>query len=809
MKISVAWVFDHIDADWKKQDINYLVKRFNQVTAEIEKFDIIHFDLKPFAVARVKSQNEQLAVIEIPEWKESIELHSRINKEDKEQEDVIGKFCMVKKDNGKIRWATCKDFGLDKDGFIPILEINENDAKGDWKKQFETDDIILEVDNKSLTHRPDMWGHRGFAREVAAFLDLPFKEKSEFLTDVKEVQFENKSKATEANPFIIENKALEACPRFSGLYLKSAENKAANPFIISRLLKVDCRPINALVDLTNYVLFDWSQPVHIYDAENIEKKHVIIRMAKKNEKLKLLDESDLTLTEKDLVIADAKKPLCLAGVMGGLYDSISSKTKSIFFEVAHFNAAPVRRTALRYRIRTESSTRFEKTLDPNQIADAVRRFLNLAKQTNVGVVVSGDIAIVGKPFQEKTIKVTHSFFKRQSGIDFKETDVVGPLQKIGFKIEVKPFKETLRDNFSQELEIPQGEQGKKDTVYSITIPSYRGAKDVQIKEDVLEEVVRFYGLEKIPLELPLLKKNPSDLTHIFRKRKIKESLAFSAGMNEQQNYVFYDERFLSESNLNFEDCIELKNPVSENNMRLVSSLMPNLFKNIKDNCFYDDTLRFFELGRHWRLDGNESIEKKSIAGIFFERRKPVDFYDCKEHIAKIFSLCGVKKCTWKKCEEIEFPWMMKYQTAKICVDDVCVGIAGKIDKTFLNKLDALPESDGFFFELDGDYLLHHQPEIPCYAPPSKYQETTFDLSFMSSLTLQTDVIEKTLSDVDSLITKVELVDFFEKEEWTDQRSLSFRLWMSNPEKTMEKEEIDMVMQKAVNSVEKLGAKLRG
>jgi|SaaInlLV_10m_DNA_2_1039722.scaffolds.fasta_scaffold06049_3 phenylalanyl-tRNA synthetase beta chain len=802
MKISIAWVFDHIDADWKKQDIDYLVKRFNQVTAEIEEFYHVNFDLKSFAVARVKSQNAKLAVIEIPEWKKNIEISSRRNSKEKEQEDVISKFCMVKKDDGKIRWATCKDFNLDKEGFLPAIDIPEQDVKGKWKKNFETDDIILEVDNKSLTHRPDMWGHRGFAREVAAFLDLPFKEKTDFLTEVNEVQFDKKSKSTEENPFVIENKAPDACKRFSGLYLKSVENKPTSPFILSRLLKVDCRPINALVDLTNYVAFDWSQPVHVYDAEMLEKQHVIIRMAKKNETLKLLDESDLALTAKDLVIADAKKSVGLAGVMGGFYDSISSKTKTIFFESASFAAAPVRRTSLRYKFRTEASSRFEKTLDPNQITDAIRRFLKLAEQTNVKIAYDGEIAVVGKPFEEKTIPVTHAFLEKQSGVKLEEAQVVEPLRNIGFAVEVKPFEETLRQ--------AQGERApkNKEIVYNVTIPSFRGAKDVSIKEDILEEVTRFYGYKDIPLELPLLHKEPSDLTHLFRKRKIKNFFAFSANMNEQQNYAFYDEQFLKELGLKLDNCVELQNPVSENNTRMVSSLMPNLFSNLKENYLHDDSLRFFEINKKWIMKDEKVVEKGSIAGIFFERRKPVSFYDCKQYILDALALCGIKNTTWEKCDTASMPWMMPHQTAKIMLDDAQLGFVGKVDKTFLSKLGALPESDAFFFELCADFLLNYKPEVSKFKQLCKYQETTFDLSFSIPLTLQADKIKNALHNVDEFVTNVSLIDFFEKEDWGDKRSLAFRVWLSDSEKTLEKEEIDKVMQKAIKVVEKLGAELR-
>ena len=782
MKVSISWIFDHIDADWKKQDIKNLVARFNQVVAEVESFEKISFDLSPYALGTISKQTKKEATIEVAEWNTQITLPSRTRKHT----------YLVKKLDDTIRWATCEDFGLHKEGALPAFEVPKTERGGGWKKTFECDDVILDVDNKSITHRPDMWGHRGFAREIAAFLNLPLKPEKEFIAKLTVQNNQSSSSATTHNPISIQIKAPKACARFAGIYFDKITNKPSNLFIASRLLKTEVRPLSGIIDATNYAMLDWGHPLHAYDADNIENKLIIARMANAKEKLTLLDESELTLTNQDLIIADAKKPLCLGGVMGGLYDSIEQKTTKVFLEAAYFDPAHVRRTALRHKVRTESSARFEKTLDPNQVPLVIARFVKLCKQMGIRTKHGKEIISVGTEQTPITLTILHSFFEKRAGVVFDKTDIINPLTVRGFTVKAK--------------------KGKTDITYTITIPTFRSTKDVQIKEDVLEEVVRAFGFEKIPLVFPAITKQPRPMTGLFRQRKIKEFLARSARMMEQQNYILFDEKFLQQVDLKFNNCLEITNPVSENNYRLVSTLMPNLFKNIHDNFHHADSLRFFELGRRWINHRADIDERKTIAGIFFEKRKSLDFYECKQHITDLLTLCGMKDgVEWKQISKQipEFPWKMPHQSAEIFFEKTRIGVAGKVDTTFLSKLDALQESDAFFFELEADRLISHEAERTEFCPLSKYQGTTFDLSFMIPLTLTTKHLQETLSDSHDLIEKVVLIDFFEKEEWGEQRSLAFRIWISDPAQTIKKEDSQDAREEAIRAATALGAQLRG
>lgn len=635
-----------------------------------------------------------------------------------------------------------------------------------------------------------MWGHRGFAREVAALLNVPLLPTDNFLKKLPIQQAQTTTQASATNPISIENKVPKFCSKFNGLYIDQVDNRPSDIFIASRLMKVGARPINALVDLTNYVMQDWSQPVHAYDANQLADKKLVIRMAAKGEKLMLLDGNQLELTEHDMVIADGNKPMCLAGVKGGMNDSVSATTTAIFFEAATFDPSTVRQAAMRHKTRTDSSARFEKTLDPNQAVQAVYRFLALASQTGLALKPAAEVVAVGPDASALHLELAHSFIEKRLGIQIPSADVVDLLTRIEFGVKAK--------------------KTDGDVVYNIDVPSFRSSKDIKIKEDIVEEVARLYGFNKITLNLPRILRRPFSLQIIERRRAIKNYLAYSAAMMEQQNYAFFDEHFLGSVGLQEQQTITLLNPVSENYCRLVTSLIPGLLKNIQANLVHRDTNNFFEMARVWGKNNDDTFERVSVAGIFFEKRTVVDFYQCKYHIEHMLKTLGFKLSvlTWKKMEAPAQTWYKPYQSVELMYDGRCIGRVGKMNPAFMHKLDVLPESDAFVFELDGDFLLHEPVEVKRYASMSRFQETFIDLSLMVPLTLETQLIQAQLHHASPLVNSVQLIDFFEKEEWGSVRSLTFRLWLSDQEKTLEKEHIDAVWQAATGIVEQIGAKIR-
>lgn len=785
MKLSIAWIFDHIDGRWTDCDIEKLMVRFNQTTAEIEDFYIFDVCLDNFYIAQQNSFTD--STFFIPELAQEIRVEPRKDGVGLSSHEMRAMNFMVKRDGSSYEWARLADFGSEKDGLLPALDIEDGDLNGGWRKKFEAKDVIIEVDNKSITHRPDMWGHRGFAREIAAMLNLRLKPQDEFLIKHPVALSETMStQATVQNPYIIENRAGARCQKFNGLYFNAIENKASNIFVMSRLLKVGSRPINGLVDATNYVTLDWTQPVHAYDAQKIEDKKVVIRAAIQGEKLFLLDGTELEMTPEDIVIADGKKPMCLAGVKGGMHDSVSSDTHSIFFESATFDAAAVRRSAFRHKTRTDSSARFEKTLDPNQAVEAVWRFLKVLKTCNIAAEYAESIIAVGKDVTAPTITISHDFIEKRLGVTLSQEDIINALAPLEFGTEVRG------DN------------------YVITIPTFRASKDIKIKEDIVEEVARRYGFINIGLTIPRIIRTPFDLVPYTRKRKISTFFAYAAHMMEQQNYSLFDEDYLRELGITQNSPVTLVNPVSENFSRLVSSLVPGLFKNIKENATHHDSLRFFEAGRIWLEKGENVEEKKAYSGIFFEKRKSFDFYEAKYLLSRLLVELGFEESQvmWKKIERPQQPWYKPFQTAEIMYHNRCIGVIGKIEPLFLTKCDALPESDACIFELDGDFLINGTADVKKYAQLSRFQETYFDLSVLVPMRIESMHVQQRLATLSDIVEKSELVDFFEHERWQGQRSLTFRVWLGSKEKTLEKEEVEALRQRAIEAMHELGATLR-
>ncbi len=784
MKLSLSWIFDYIESDWRSHDVNHIVARFNQVTAEIEHVTKIDIPLEQFFIMTCSSAIGVRG--SIAELDKEILLQPRID------EAVLPSIArynfLVKQEGDSFLWATLADFGVEKGGLVPALDIPEKDLSGGWRSTFVSQDIILEVDNKSITHRPDMWGHCGFAREIAAFLELPFKAKDEFIHELDVQRYDSQSHVTPKNPFMIDNQSPDACFVFNGLYISSFNNKPSNPFLASRLMMVGARPMSGIIDITNYLALDWGQPVHAYDAARIEQKKIVIRKAKESETLALLDGNDITLMPQDLVIADAKKPLCLAGVKGGKNDSVSASTTSIFFEAANFEAATVRRSALHHKTRTDSSSRFEKTLDPNLALETVFRFVALLEQCGMDAVYADSVISIGKTVQQKLVELTHDFLEKKTGIVLSSDTVIVLLSRLEFNVSIK-YTEPL--------------------TYEVQIPTFRSSKDVSIKEDILEEVIRAYGFHKIPLVLPLMQREPFDMTVVHRSRTIRQYFAHGVGMMEQRNYALFDEQFLASLGITEHNTVNIINPVSENHARLVTSLIPGLLKNVVDNMVHQDHLAFFELGRVWSRDKQNASEHARVSGIFFEKRKPIDFYEKKYHLEQLFRALGFTQLpTWKKIKNQKLLWQHPYQTAELFYGDLCVGTAGMVNPTLLASMGALSESQAFVFELDGTFLQSQALEPVKYQHISRFQETFFDISLTVPLTVTSEKLEHILSEISPLVTQVELIDFYESQASTDTRSITFRLWLQHMDHTLEKSDIDTVYHKSIAAVTHTGAQLR-
>jgi len=778
MKLSLAWIFDHIDADWKAVDIPQLVEKFNKTTAEIESWHKNTLAVESFSFAQVIAVHDDSVVLYSPECKAEFKLPSR-------PQVLPEQWYLIRTDGDSCAWVTISDLGSGKEGMLPALQMKESLRSGAWKKQVELYDYILEVDNKSITNRPDLWGHRGFAREIAALLAVPLKPLSIFIKSEEIIPFKKQAPASDGNPFSTTIEDLLVCKRFAGLYLPIIDYSASLLWMVIRLARTNNRPIDAIVDSANYVMLDMSQPMHTYDANKIKDKTIIVRYAQPKEKLTVLDGQDLTLTTEDLVIADSKKAISLAGVMGGKNTSVTPQTRAIFLESACFDPVTVRWTTLRYKTRTEASTRFEKSLDPNQNVVGIMRFLKLLDDAGIAYTMRGAITSVGAPAQPGHIKVTLSFINKRLGTMVLAERVVDILQALMFTVEQKIIAD--------------------DALFTITVPTFRSTKDVSIKEDIVEEVGRFVGYDTIQPILPSLALRPADLHAPFRLRHIKQLLSFGLSMREIQNYSFYDESFLHTIEWEPKQAVAATDPVSEKFKRLVTSLVPHLLQAIEENVAQYKQLRFFEWARVWKKEKNDMTERKMLAGIMFNQAQSVDFYEAKALLTQLFKLldCVIE---WKQVEQVPFPWFVPFQTASLIHKGTSIGIAGIADPLFLKRI--CPGGSAFIFELDGDFLLQFKSASKEFKPLPKYPAVNRDISMLIPLPLTVDKLQQLIKAVDKRIVMVELIDFFEKEGWEDRRSITFRLIIRDEHKTLTKEDVDLLWSNVAVVMKKEGATIR-
>lgn len=783
MKLSLAWIFDHIQGvNIKNIDMNDLMVQFSAKVAEIEDHYPISINLDEFALAQVTKINPESCVVYCQEWKKEINLPVRKDA----QKDL---YFIIKYEKKNYSWATLADFGAEKDGQFAAVHVIEKEIAGDWKRHIETKDYIWVIDNKAITNRPDMWGHRGFAREVAAVLQQKLAPEEQFLAAKPIKHYIDFAPVSSSNPFSLGIENTECaliCKRIAGTYISSINYQQSNILMAQRLARVDSKPIDLIVDCTNYVMLDIGQPMHAFDAEKITSHKLVGRCAHKGEKLQLLDGEIIELTPEDFVISDGNEPVALAGIMGGMSTSVSKTTHSLYIEAANFDASAIRKTAARHKKRTESSARFEKSLDPNNNTQALLRFIKLLDVLEVPYQSADAIASIGQLSQEKIIEVTHQEITTIIGMHISSDNVQKYLMQLGFGVEVKhEVKDTSK------------------VIYHVTVPTYRSTKDVTIKQDIIEEIARFVGYTNIPPLLPSRQMNPFDITGVTRTRQIKQQLAYGSRMNEVQTYAFYDEEFIKQLNYDPQDTLQLAQPFSQNIKRLVTSLVPNLLKCVLLNSTKEDELRFFELNRIWFTD-RESVESRELAGIFYHKKEHVDFYTCKAQVDKLCASLGLK-VAWRKITQPVDPWYNVHQTAELVYEDQIIATAGMVSTKFLHTI---VEGSAFVFEINGDFLLNIEPKQRKFKPLFKYQDVSLDISMMVPLTVTVAQLSDTIVKADKRIQEVNLVDFFEKEEWQNQKSITMRFVLYDDQKTMVKEEIDTVYSAVAKAVQSLGANIR-
>ena len=647
-------------------------------------------------------------------------------------------------------------------------------------------DIILEIDNKSMTNRPDLWGHYGMAREIAALYDLKLKD------------FVPYSAPEGVAPFEIKIEDQNKCPRYIGAKLENVSVKDAPFEMRVRLWKVGQRPINALVDITNYVMMAVGQPTHAFDSDMISD-YINVRPAKDGEEIKLLNGKELKLTKDDLVIADSKEAVALAGVMGGEKDSILPTTTNVILEVANFEATGIRKTALKYDNRTDASTRYEKAIDPERCDIALSMAMELFSEIypECRVVAFSDKYV--NKLVPAEIDLSYDWLDRRLGKHLTQEEISYKLSLLGFKVTFDG------DNMH------------------VVVPTWRSTGDVSIKADVMEEVARMYGYENFKADTITTSFegaiNQLDKTLV---RNIEEYLAYRCGMQEILTYPWMKENYVKAVLGTLDGILTLPTPPSPDEKYIKSSTLPNICMAVANNERYYSDFAIFEEAQIF--DGSKFVSlydpaeklpvQKRVIGCAFALKT-----DKIEEITKLFRRAkGVfeQMSGYTHMEAFEFKkeekpyWADNTAWLNIYTNGEKAGSLGVLSKK-ASMACGIKNLSVVLAEIDTEVLVPFKSRTNNFVPLAEYPVNEYDLSMLVDLSVTwEEILKAVLAKKGEFIKNVSFVDEYKgKQIESGKKSVTLRLYIGADDKTLTSAEIEESANRVIKQLTKtIGASIR-
>jgi len=619
-------------------------------------------------------------------------------------------------------------------------------------------DYVIEIDNKSLTHRPDLWGHYGMAREVAAILGR------KLVDPVKPAEFPGSAPVRVS----IEDHAL--CPRYSALVFENVTVMPSPRWLQQRLEAVGLNPINNIVDVTNYVLAEIAQPMHAFDAAKLQGDEIIVRSARPGETIKALNEESYTLDPSNLVIADPAGPIAIAGIIGGADSAISDSTTRIVLESANFNASSVRKTSARLKLRTDASMRFEKAQDPVNTIRGLERAFALLQEVSPGIRLVGGLADNYRPLPEAApVALPIDWLDRKLGRAVPAEEVRRILESLEFRVEeIAP------------------------RVFSVFVPSWRMTKDISIKDDLVEEVGRMIGYDSIPPVAPLTPARvpPASPEREFHHR-VRE-MAAAQGFTEVHNYSFISEEMARAFSVDLSEHVQVSNPIASDQNLLRTSLLPGIWKNINDNARHFDQFRLFEIGR--AIHPDEEVPHFAAAMYVRDDGAPAIFE--LKRLAECL-LPGISVRPTDATQSFEHP----RRTADVFHGKTQLGRLFEFHPSMIEGGRAV------VLDLDLARLMELQPDPARYQPLRRFPESAFDLSVLAGPRVLIADVQSALEKLagDTLLSIAFLREFTLAD---GARSLSYRLTVGASDRTLSAEEVGAVRSRIIDGMRSAGYELR-
>jgi len=805
MKISLRWLSRHVDLSGIEP--KQILADLTMSTAEIE--DLIRFGdgLEPLVVGHVRKREkhpdaDKLSVCEVDLGNSGgvVQIVCGAPNVDAGQRVVVikpgdvlppsGGKGALKIKVGKIRGVEShgmicseSELGLSEeaDGIFVLPPDTEIGAR--FVDVCQVQDWVFEIDNKSINHRPDLWGHYGFARELAAIYGRELKPvgvPGELPASGKGVEI------------VIEDK--EACPRYCGLMIDGVTSGPSPNELRWQLQAVDQRAINLPVDLSNFVMLDLGQPMHAFDARHVGDATIRVRRAKDGEAITTLDGQERKLDDKDLLICANDKPEALAGVMGGEGTMVEDGTTSLFLESANFRASTIRRTTMRLGLRTDASTRFEKAQDPANAETAVHYFLSLLQSHCPSAVAAGPLVDPeGFSYEAKPLVLRRDRLQLKLGVNLKDEEVVKILTSLSFEVETS------------------------DVGFTCKAPSFRATKDIAIEDDLIEEVGRMYRYDNIP-EQPLVGtvEPPVRNEELFLVRRMIEVSCLELGCSEIYNYSFTPDAVLEACGAKGQAYIKVSNPVAPEITRMRRHVMPSLLSMVENNLRQTASVRLVETGKGYHAESTDEHglphEVRELSFVYATRDSgdAVHPYgQLREDVQHMLRRLGYPVEITRTWSGKDQPWVHPARAVALDRDGSPVGYVAHLHPGVAKALN-LPKQVAIAC-VDIRALHANGRMEPTYTPVPTHPELPVDVALLVDADTQAATVSTFLRDTGRKLTRnVELFEVYRGEHVpAGKKSLNFTVTLGADDRTLTDKDESKFLDKVRKNAANIGAELRG
>ena len=625
-------------------------------------------------------------------------------------------------------------------------------------------DAVIEIDNKSITHRPDLWGHHGMAREVAAILGLE-------LSDPAKLDLLPQGPAAVK----IQIEDFDLCPRYSALVFENVTVQPSPLWLQYRLTAIGLNPINNIVDMTNFVMAELAQPMHAFDADLLHGDTIFVRAAKAGEAFRALNDEAYTLEPSNLVIADAAGAIALAGVIGGGDSAISGKTTRVVLESANFQASSIRKTSSAIKLRTDASMRFEKAQDPANTVRGLARAVELMREISPGARLVGGLADRMRELAPPpVIELSLAWLQRKLGRAIEAGDVRRILEGLAF-----------------------GVTEARAGTFLVTVPTWRATKDVAIKDDLVEEVGRMVGYDSITPQAPLVPAAVPPGNPSRRFQHEVRNLFVDNGFTEVYNYSFLSEESVRAFGFDPASHVRVTNPIASNQELMRASLLPGIWKNVTDNAKHRESFRLFEIGLEiHRKEQGLPEEIPHLVAALYDRQD-----------GGIFELKRVAECLLAGARTVPAEargYEHPARAAEIAWKGAVVGRLFELHPRFVESGRAA------ILDLDLRLVESLSGGLVKYTPIRRYPSSAFDLSVIAPLREQAGKLEDAIAGfAGPLLESIQFVRQYAGPPLAEgTKSVSFRLTVGSPERTLSSEEIAAIRGAIIDRMRELGYELR-